>query len=110
MVKSLSPKEQRSPGFAFLGLRLGLLILPEHFHYFPHKSLCLEAQDRSKMPNEAYRGKGRANDFGRRVGERGEERGVRLQVHTFSQNHLKTGPGDTNSGIHERSTKLPSGP
>lgn len=109
-VKGQCLQRSKGAGLCVSGIEFGTLILPEHFHYFPHKSLCLEAQDRSKMPNEAYRGKGCANDFGRRAGARGKERGVRLQVHIFSQNHLKTGPGDANSGTHERSTKLPSGP
>lgn len=55
----------------FLGFET--FILPEHFHYFPHKRLCLEAKDRSKMLNEACLGKGRASDLGRRTWERREK-------------------------------------
>lgn len=39
-----------------------------------------------------------------------EERRVRLQVHTFSQNFLKIWAGDANSGTHGSPMKLPSGP
>lgn len=86
---------QRSKGAesCFSWIRFGTFILSDHFHHFPHKSLCLKAQDRSKMPNEACprKGQGRASDSGRRTGVRRE---TRLRVRTFSQNHLKTGAGD----------------
>lgn len=79
-------------------------ILSEHFHYFPHKRLCLEAKDRSEMPNEACPGEGACKGLGRE-----EERRVRLPVHIFARNHLKIRTGDENSGTHGSSLKLPSG-
>lgn len=73
----------------FLGLSFRLLFCLDISTIFPHKRLCLEAKDRSKMPNEAnLRGGGVQTTQEEGLG-RGEEGRVRLQVQTFSQDHLK---------------------
>lgn len=105
----MSPKEQWSWGFVFLRLSLRLLFCLNISTIFLTSVSVLKQRSEAKCLMKRAWGRGVQVTWEEGLG-RGEERRVRLQVHTFSQNFLKIWAGDANSGTHGSPMKLPSGP